>query len=223
MKQFQGVWFPDHETHLQAWMAKAGEIVDGKGTYQVKKLRAAVDMCKRRRVAVDVGGHVGLWSMQLAKMFDEVHAFEPVAEHRACFQKNVFADAESRFAKHPAHLHAMALGEKEGSIAIHTTKFSSGDSWVKGKGDIPMRTLDSFELTDVDFIKIDTEGYEKNVLLGAAVTIVNCKPVIIVEQKRDMSATRFGLPALAAVTYLQALGYTIAKEMSGDYIMVPAP
>lgn len=215
MKSFQGIWFPDHETHLQQWMAKAGEIVDGKGTYQIKKLRTAVGLCKQRRTAVDIGGHVGLWSMQLTKLFDHVHAFEPVEAHRECFIKNVL-DAGGN-----AILHALALGEKEGSVSIHTTTTSSGDSWVKGDGDIPMITLDSLALDEVDFMKLDCEGYELFALRGAADTIARCKPVIIVEQKPGR-AQKFGLPETGAVTFLEGLGYKLAKEMSGDYLMVPA-
>lgn len=214
MKQFQGIWFPDHETHLQQWMSKAGEIVDGKGTYQIKKLRTAVGLCKQRRTAVDIGGHVGLWSMQLTKLFDHVHAFEPVEAHRECFIKNVL-DAGGN-----AILHALALGEKEGSVSIHTTTTSSGDSWVKGDGDIPMITLDSLALDEVDFMKLDCEGYELFALRGAADTIARCKPVIIVEQKPGR-AQKFGLPETGAVTFLEGLGYRLAKEMSGDYLMAP--
>lgn len=218
MKSFQGIWFPDHETHLQQWMAKAGEIVDGKGTYQIKKLRTAVGLCEQRRVAVDVGGHVGLWSMQLKKMFMRVHAFEPVAAHRECFVKNVIDTAG--MGEDPI-LHEVALGEKEGSVSIHTTNTSSGDSWVKGDGDIPMITLDSLALEEVDFMKLDCEGYELFALRGAVDTIARCKPVIIVEQKPGR-AQKFGLPETGAVTFLQGLGYKLAKEMSGDYLMVPA-
>ncbi len=219
MKQFQGIWFPDHETHLQKWMAEAGEIVDGKGTYQIKKLRAAVGLCAQKRVAVDIGGHVGLWSMQLAKTFPRVHAFEPVKEHGDCFQRNVFED--NRECASHVSLHDCALGEKAGSISIHTSAGSSGDSWVEGEGSIPMHTLDSFELQDVDFMKLDCEGFEYFALLGGEETIKRCKPVIIVEQKPGR-AQKFGLHETQAVTYLKALGYRLVREMGGDYLMVPA-
>jgi len=59
------------------------------------------------------------------------------------------------------------------------------------------------------------------VLRGAAKTIEHWKPVIIVEQKRDM-ATRFGLQPLGAVEFLKGLGYKQAVELGGDFIMVPA-
>lgn len=220
MKQKLGWWFPDHEEHLPAWMAspKGAMQINGRAAYQGKKQLAALAACSTRsqplRTAVDVGGHVGLWSFNLAPAFVHVHAFEPVAEHRACFGKNVQAPNVT--------LHACALGATEGSVSIHTAPTSTGDSWVKGDGDIPMVTLDSVGLEGVDFIKIDCEGYEENVLRGAVETITRDRPVIIVEQKRDMASARFGLEPLGAVKFLLELGYRQQQELSGDYLMVPA-
>lgn len=210
MKQHQGVWLPDGETHLTDWMTKAGEIVDGRGTYQIKKLRAALAHVKQFRTALDVGAHCGLWSMQLVKRFEIVHAFEPVAEHRLCFAANL----DGNFAE----LHPCALGEKDGMISIHTADTSSGDSWVDGAGDIPMKRLDDFELQDVDFIKIDTEGHELFVLRGGEETIRRCKPCLIVEQKPG-HGKHFGIGDTDAIPLLQSWGAKVREVLSGDYIL----
>jgi FkbM family methyltransferase len=161
------------------------------------------------RLAVDVGGHCGLWAMQMVKNFDRVISFEPVAEHRECYANNVQGDYE---------LIPMALGEKTGGVQIHTTKGSSGDSWVKGEGNIEMRTLDSFGLQDVDLLKIDCEGYELYVLKGAVETLKCCKPAVIVEQKPGR-ASKFGLKDTEAVSFLKSLGADLKEVISGDYIM----
>ena len=84
-----------------------------------------------------------------------------------------------------------------------------------------MRTLDSYGFENVDFITVDCEGYEENVLRGAAYAIDAWRPIIMVEQKRDMASERFGLEKLGAVTFLLERGYTVAAELSGDYLMVP--
>jgi len=231
----QGVYLPDGETHLTAWMDKAGEIVDGRGTYQIAKLRKALSFCRGFRTAVDVGAHCGLWSMQLVKQFSSLYAFEPVEAHRECFCHNlpgltakwVIDDNEDRMAGASGSvgacrvdMYAYALGEQHGSIRIETAPTSSGDSRIGGPGDIPMHTLDSFALSEVDFIKIDTEGYELPILRGAAETIKRDMPVIIVEQKPG-HAQHFGFRETEAVDYLLGLGYKTAAVMSGDYVMVP--
>src|SRR5665213_3923982 len=214
MKQVDGWWFPDHERHLIDWMAnpKGRKIINGRSSYQGKKQLAAMELVRkdRRRTAVDVGAHIGLWSWNLAHWFKTVEAFEPVAAHRDCWQANMSTRQDE------VSLHPFALGEREAMVAIHTADTSSGDSWVKGKGTIPMKKLDSFGFADVDFIKIDCEGYEEFVLRGGAETIKRDRPVIIVEQKRAM-ATKFGLKPLGAVEFLQGMGYKQVAEMSGDF------
>jgi FkbM family methyltransferase len=220
--EHQGVFLPDGETHLVDWMSRAGEIVGGKGTYQIKKLRAAMALCRNFRTAVDVGAHVGLWSMQLVKHFGRVHAFEPVSAHRWCFVRNLEG---SMYDGEPFHgsaiLHDCALGAAPGFVRMQTAPTSSGDTKVGGDGDVPMLTLDSFELFDVDFIKIDCEGYELNVLAGAAQTIAESRPVVCVEQKPG-HGQQFGFREQEAVEWLVERGYKVAKVMSGDFICVPS-
>jgi FkbM family methyltransferase len=211
MKQVGGVWLPAHETHLVDWMKKMNQVVDGKLTYQLDKRTEALKWVKNFRTAVDVGGHCGLWSMDLSKRFAQLHAFEPVALHRACWEKNVGIAPG-------AMLYPCALGETDGMVSIHTANTSSGDSWVNGEGDIPLRRLDDFDLQDVDFIKLDCEGYELFALRGGEQTLLRCKPCIIVEQKGGR-AQKFGLPETGAVTYLQSLGAKLRNERSGDYIL----
>jgi FkbM family methyltransferase len=217
MKFKDSWWWPSHEKHMIGWMAdpKNRVILNDRPSYQGKKQIAVLRHCEFRfdSTAVDVGAHIGLWSWNLAHHFKHVEAFEPVPGHRDCFAKNVTRENVT--------LHAYALGSSEGTVSIATTHGSSGDSQVRPGGEIPMATLDSFDLGPVGLIKVDCEGFEENVLIGGEETIARSKPVICVEQKRDMAA-RFGLKPQGAVKWLQDRGYRIAEEISGDYIMVPA-
>jgi FkbM family methyltransferase len=213
MKQVGNVWVPAHETHMAEWMKKRNVWVDGKLTYQYHKLQAAMPFVKKHDCAVDVGAHVGFWSMHLAKQFKTLHSFEPVALHRDCYIRNVEMHAG-------VQLHAKCLGDKPGSVAMHTTQGSSGDTWVDPSvqtGDIPMITLDSLNLPVVDFMKIDCEGFELFVLRGAEETLRRCKPVVVVEQKHTF-ANKYGVGAQDALPFLKGLGATLRKEWSGDFI-----
>ncbi len=62
MKMADGWWFPDGEEHLPGWMAdpRVRMILNGRPAYQGQKQQAALELCTKRRVVVDVGAHVGL-------------------------------------------------------------------------------------------------------------------------------------------------------------------
>lgn len=207
MKQLNGIWLPDHEEHLKEY-ANKGPF--GDWTYQKHKLDAGLKLCKKFDVAVDVGGHCGIWAKEMTKVFGHVHSFEPIKDHRDCYEKNQKRENWT--------LHPYALGACPGKASMKTRAGSSGDSWLVEGDSVEVRTLDSFNLAP-DFLKIDTEGHELFVLKGAEKTLREHKPAIIVEQKPG-HAGRYGLKDTEAVTWLQGLGYKLAGEISGDYLLV---
>lgn len=205
--------FPDGETHLPKRMAKRPVRVDGRLTYQYALYMQGRARCDALRVAVDVGAHVGLFSYWMVRDFREVIAFEPVDAHRDCWLLNVPVRATDR-------LHACALGATTGAVRMAADQpTSSGGTYIAGPGPIPLRTLDSFQLTEVDLLKIDTEGYELEVLRGGVETLTRCHPVCIVEQ-RPQQVQRFKHGQTDAVRYLQRLGAHVTWTDQRDYVMV---
>jgi FkbM family methyltransferase len=202
LKCIKGVWLPDHEEHLIQFADKED------WTYQKHKMDAAIKLCRKTDVVVDVGGHCGIWAKELAKVFGHVHSFEPVPEHRDCYGRNQKA---ANFTLYP-----YAFGHTEGVCSIRTTNGSSGDSWITEGTDVEVRTLDSFNLAP-DLIKVDCEGSELFVLMGAIRTLALHKPALIIEQKPG-HAKRFGLGDTDAIPYLQKLGYTQRGVISGDFL-----
>lgn len=217
MEKANGWWLPDKDFSTHKWLdaakkKKQSVVLNGREAYQGKKQIAAMTACSQFRNAVDVGGHVGLWSFNLSHAFKHVDAFEPVKIHRDCFTKNVLDTLSN------VTLHACALGSCEGSVSMITEKSGSGDTRVAGEGDIPMKTLDSFNLNDVDLIKIDCEGYELFVIKGGIETIRRCRPAIIVEQKPGHGKP-YGIRDTAALSFLKDIGYKLQKEIAGDFIL----
>lgn len=212
MKQVHGWWLPDGDTHFEDHLLR-GPQVDGRGTYQHRKFQAAMERLRpdRRFTAIDIGAHVGFWSVPLVGEFGRVVAFEPVHELAQCWHKNVGCNAE---------LFEVALGDHNDSIAMDFIDANSGNSCVSvtGHGDITLTRLDEYKFQDVDFIKIDTEGYELPVIIGAKDTITRCKPVMVVEQKPG-NAERYGYGQFAAVNLLQSWGARVLWIKAGDYCM----
>lgn len=218
MKEWRGVWFHDDEEHLQKWMAQVNHVVNGKPSYQYHKYQTARDLCKQRRRVLDIGGNIGLWAMHMQNDFQVVESFEPV---------DAYADVLLKNAPN-VYLHRVALGMEAGEIEmVRATADSCGDSRPRVASDpastvqniARMATLDSYEFQEVDLIKVDCEGYELNVLRGGLKTIMDNKPVIIVEQKPGHGKT-FGQADDAAVNYLRGLGMKEYTVISGDYVMV---
>jgi FkbM family methyltransferase len=212
MKESGGWWFTDEEAHFPDWIAKKNQLVDGRLGYQYHKLAASLEFCKSWRVAVDVGGHVGTFAFYLANRFAHVHSFEPVAQLRECFARNVGAENVT--------LHPVALGAQAARVGMHIVPADTGGTYVLGGGDIEMRTLDSFELRDVDYLKVDCEGGELGVIQGALGTIKRCRPCCMIEQKQKKLSKNFGLRGTPAVDMLKDMGARVVREMSGDYILV---
>lgn len=71
---------------------------------------------------------------------------------------------------------------------------------------VKIKTLDSYNLQDVDIIKIDVEGFEYDVLLGATDTIERCKPVVQVEMVYGQPH-RFGHSVHDILKFFEERGY----------------
>ncbi len=172
-----GRHLPKSDIHFRDKLS-AGRYVQGKRTYQFEKLNSSTKRCKSRHLALDIGAHVGLWSYFLSFEFDQIISFEPIDEHIRCFKKNI----EKR---KNVKLMPIALGSSSGTLSMIQTKENSGMSHVAPNMSgirVESIPLDTLEYKNIDFIKLDVEGYETEVIRGARETILENRPAIILEQ-----------------------------------------
>lgn len=211
MKQVHGIWLPDGDVHMAEQLLHPNNVlVEGKGTYQRNKYLAAMKHVRGRKHAVDVGANVGLWSRLMVMDFEAVTAIEPVAEHLACFEMNVSG----------ARVLPVAVADKPGELRIRVPSQHVMSAHVADEGEaVQVVTLDSLDLGQVDFLKIDIEGYEYEAIVGGEQTIRCSRPVIIAEQKPG-HAERYGRGQWDAVSLLKDWGMREAGVLAGDHIMV---
>lgn len=217
-KQVRGIWFPEAEEHLIPHIERGPEFA-GAGTYQFIKFQAAFPFIKNFHHAVDVGAHIGLWSRIFAQCFAKLTAFEPIEEHRACFKKNVRPETGCEIELHP-----FALTAQNEVVRFAVAPDNTGGTHVNVDDDRPgpqviARPLDSFDLSRVDFLKIDCEGYEYFILKGAENTVRRDRPCIVVEQKPG-KGSMYGLDDTEAVRLLQSWGAELKFEIAGDFCLV---
>ncbi len=193
--QIAGIWLPEKEKHLTGYLKQTAQKTGGRGSYQLATLGTFLKHVPfdRRRTVLDIGGHVGLWSMHLSKYFRRVHAFEPTPVLQDCFERNVLTHPTE--ARDNVSLYKIALSDRDGDeVEISFELENSGHTHlaptnpskrIDGAEHIKVKTtiLDAYDLGDVDAIKIDVEGFEYAVIKGGEETIRRCKPVICIEQK----------------------------------------
>ena len=213
MHEHYGWHFPDFETHFPKMLKKS---VD-KGLppeYQIAVRRRSIALCSKRGTALDIGANVGLWSRDLVDNFAKVVAFEPVAVFRECLEKNVVGD---NFFISP-----LALGDHDTLATMIITEGNSGHSHLDpttlGTGDVQVVKLDNLNIDNVDYIKIDCEGYEYRVLQGAEQTVKRWRPIMVIEQKpHDAYSKDYG--QFAAIALLESWGMIKLDQIRDDWIM----
>lgn len=176
MKMVNGWAFPDEDEFMVQEMAPDG-------TYQLSHLMGALAFCKKFDVVVDGGAHIGTWSKVLAKHFKHVIAFEPSPDTFECLMHNLVDVPNVTMLNN-------ALGKRAGKVTMTLEGFqkaidlkNTGARFTKEGGEIERITLDSLNLSCLDFLKLDIEGGEVDALLGARVTLLRHKPVVLFEDK----------------------------------------
>lgn len=215
MKRAGKYWVPDQE-QLQI------EALS-QGPWQVDHLDAALEFCgDRRGCAVDGGAHVGSWTLHMAeKGFRHIEAFEPSQETFDCLKENCKEwRLENRNRQTYLGLNRCALGEEISKMGMKDDgKYAGGNTGgrhLKGDGDIDVRPLDIYKLVDVDFLKLDLEGFELFALRGARETLIQWQPVVLLEVKHRM-AHRYGYQPGAPTQFLLDLGMIELGSVGSDF------
>lgn len=152
------------------------------------KLTAFLQQAPGKGTMLDVGANVGFYSLAASLFFSRVEAFEPCAATYERLQRNICLSSKPH-----VRAHRMALGSRIGLAEMMAFDSSPGRNHILPSGAVadghteivPIATLDSavsnLRLADVDFIKIDVEGHERDVLAGGRLTLEQWHPDVFVE------------------------------------------
>ena len=178
---------------------------------------------KKGDICIDVGANRGDYTKAFLKQGAFVVAFEPSTMIRTLYEKvghkkgvTIFGFALGR------NCESIRLSEfaDDGSTTATTNK---GSHSVIYQHVVPCNILDDIRCTP-DFIKIDTQGMDYEVLLGAEETLKRCKPIVLAEYEPDLLAER-GYTISDMIKYMSGLGYRFETvkiyDVAGDILFIP--
>jgi FkbM family methyltransferase len=182
-------------------------------------------------VVIDVGAHVGLWVMGVARAAGPtaaVHAFEPLPGNFESLTANVRRNGLEWIQCHPQAV-ADVPGEAEFKLPRtgNTGVGSLSASAAAGPSvHVRVTTLDAFcqgaALPRVDFLKVDAEGAELRIFRGSRALIESEKGPLITFEVGDTLAAAFGSTAADTKRFLVQAGYGIYRCRHDKLESVPA-
>jgi len=185
-----------------------GKAIERYGEYAEQEARALRSFCESGSIVVEVGANIGTHTQMLSRRVGAsgfVYAYEP---QRIVFQTlcanlalNSMVNVDARCA---------AVGADAGFVRIpdidYTREGNFGgvevSRYPQGRRVRQVRLDDDLEVDRLDLIKVDAEGMELDVLLGAAGLLRRFKPLLYVENDRQEKSE-------ALIRHIMGIGYRL--------------
>lgn len=204
------------------------------GSREPSTSRALKTLCKRGDVVLDIGANVGSHALPMASFVGEegsVYAFEPVPWAMNRMKRNLELNNFNNIV-----LESIALSDTNEEVEMKfRASFKLGsksgvgaagkidDSWWGECEHVQVRleTLDSYvsarQLSRLDLIKLDVDGFEGKVIRGALETLERFKPIIIMEVAPAWIEMR-GDNIRDILHDIEQLGYRFYREIDFELI-----
>jgi FkbM family methyltransferase len=138
---------------------------------------------------LDIGANIGCTALLFSKLAENVWAFEPSPSTFSLLEENINRSGLSNI--HPQNI-GLGAQQCESTITFAPSNRSGGfisDQTQASKGHatetVVIDKLDEFVCSqgvkDIDFIKIDVEGFEGQVIRGGEASILKNKPLVVLE------------------------------------------
>jgi len=211
MKKINGWCLPEFDTLLSK---QARHHPHPTTDYQQEIFDAALARVKRFDLAIDVGANVGFHTARLVTRFRQVVAFEPAEANYECLVANTEIFDNVRLFK-------MGLGFQQAELTLelpadsincgaYSLKDFRNQATNKSSETVSIVPLDSLNY-EPNLIKIDTQGFEPEVLKGSIKTIERSRPVILAEVAKKG-------PVQQLLDILAPFGYQVVYATNKDKV-----
>jgi FkbM family methyltransferase len=197
-----GLLWPRADTEAFHWIAEVEHDVPG----------WVAGHCRQRRTIIQAGGNCGLYPIQYARLFEEVHTFEPDPLNFRCLVHNVPAEN--------VHFYRSALSDQAGDgVSMVGGDRNCGAKATARGGRIRTLRIDDLNLGNVGCIHLDIEGDEMVALHGAKATLQRCRPVVVIEINER--CVERGLTYGSIVRRVEAFGYRWQDVLHQNHLFLP--
>ena len=205
-----------------------------RGRYEADEIRFVRSVLKAGDVAIDVGAHIGFFTMQMAAAAGpagRIYAFEPFDPNAALIERSI---AENRFADRIVFQRAaVGAASVTATLTFPVETLNSGGAYLLRDGsaplagnqtkDVPVVALDSLNIRrPVRFIKMDVEGAEPQVICGAARLLKEDRPIMLSELHPTQLGRASGATADEFLAQVRSLGYR-AHQITGPAGVITGP
>ena len=205
------------------------------GIYEPEETKTMGDLLKPGMVALDIGANLGYFTLLMAKKVGStgrIHSFESNPQMVVRLRQNVSLNYGP--SQGCIRIHEIALGETDGEAEFFCpVRGHEGAGGLKNTHrapiekviTVPMRTLDSVlqehDIQKVDFVKMDIEGGELNVLRGATQMLKNLQPIILFEAFEE-NTSPYNYRVFDILNYLEQRSYCVKQTgMTFNYVATP--
>ena len=233
-------YLPQMRSGLKSFLLNLVKTLLNRNDFEPKMVKLFQTLIKEDYVVIDVGANIGCTSILFGELANQVISFEPSPTTFNLLQKNIkqsglenitllnyalgSSSSISEITYSPTNRSGGFISNKTNIRAGHITEKIKIEKLDDIIGDLNIPKLDregcrgnlGLPNRGVDFIKIDVEGFEKEVIEGAINTINKFQPIIVLE------LNHWCLNAFQRITipdffdYLQSV-FPILYAIEGNY------
>jgi len=177
------------------------------GCYSPDECQMLRKIMRPHWTVIDCGANTGVITLELARLCKQVYAVEPQYMFNQLTRANVAINDLNN-----VEVLYNAVGAEAKVVTIPTFDYDHPENygaighlaWTKGL-EVEQVTLDQMvsflNIPEVNFLKVDVEGMEKDVLIGASTLIKRDYPLLFVENDRPENSKEL-------IEYIYSLQYT---------------
>ena len=193
MKDVKGWQLPEWDNHYEKMLKE----YNGKWEYQKDTRDFSLGFVKNWGIALDIGANIGFWSQDMCNKFKTVIGFEPHPENIACYKENMKDFDNWRLEevalsdKQQENVPLFASPDESGNVSLKAHGVTHGNTKRTLNEDqlsqtmVNVKTLDQylyeFKGKNIDFIKVDVQEHEKEIVQGGLELLRDHASVICLE------------------------------------------